>query len=102
MQKDYSQFRGRDVELAAISVDRMPDAARMAALVGADYPVLSDPDAEAVRAYGVFDLLDDGVAAPAVFIVAKDGAIVWRYVGVDIGDRPSSRVILEQLEKALR
>ncbi len=83
-------------------MDGTPEAARMAALAGADYPILSDPNAEAARAYGVHDLLDDGVATPAVFIVSKDGAIVWRYVGADIADRPSNQEIFEQLDKALR
>ena len=33
--------------------------------VGASYPILADPTRATAQAYGVFDLLGDGVAAPA-------------------------------------
>jgi peroxiredoxin len=86
------------VEVVAISMDETEDAASMAELVGAEYPVLSDPGGSVVRAYGVYDLLGDGVAAPAVFIVGKDRAIQWQQVGGDIADRPSATQILLRLD----
>ncbi len=62
--------------VVAISMDDVPDAAQMAAQVGAGFPILADPEGGMVRRYGVYDLLGDGVAAPAVFIVGKDGRII--------------------------
>ena len=84
--------------MVAISMDGIPDAAQMAAHAGAGFPVLSDPEGSAVRRYGVYDLLGDGVAAPAVFIVGKDGRIVWRQVGRNIADRPTAEEVLEVLQ----
>lgn len=75
----------------------MSDARNMALLAGVTYPVLSDPDARIARSYGVFNLLGDGVAAPAVFIIAPDGEILWRLIGRDIADRPAPDEIIRNL-----
>ena len=48
-------------------------------------------------AYGVYNLLGDGVATPAVFIIDQSGQIVWSYVGQSASDRPSVQTILETL-----
>ena len=66
----------------------------MARHAGAEFPVLADPTESTTRSYGVYNLLGDRVSAPAVFIVGKDGAILWQYVGKHIGDRPSTREVL--------
>ena len=66
----------------------------MTALAGARFPILSDPDGATARSYGVFDLLGDGVATPATFIVKQEGSIGWRYVGQHIGDRATIQDIL--------
>ena len=86
------------MELAAISTDNTTDAFQMAALVGAEFPVLADAQKTVVQAYGVFDLLGDGVSAPAAFIVGSDGEMKWRFVGRTIQDRPAPDEILRQLE----
>ena len=70
----------------------------MTALAGARFPILSDPDGAAARSYGVFDLLGDGVATPATFIVKQEGSIGWCYVGEHIGDRATIQDILTALD----
>ena len=65
--------------------------------MGAEYPLLADPTREASKSYGVFNLLGDGVAAPAVFIINPDRSIRWSYVGRDIVDRPTTASILTRL-----
>lgn len=90
-------FLERGVQLVAISTDGMGDARNMATLSGATYPVIPDPDTRISRSYGVFDLLGDGVAAPAVFVIASTGEIAWRYIGRDIADRPTTAEILGKL-----
>ncbi len=73
-------------------------AKEMADLVNASFPVLADPRGKTIREYGVYDLLGDGVAAPATFILGQEGVILWKHVGQDIGDRPSSDQILGTLQ----
>lgn len=61
------------------------------------YPVLADPDHEVAEAYGVYNLLGNGYAAPAVFIIDADGEILWSYVGQSRADRPRTSTVLENL-----
>ncbi len=77
----------------------MEDALNMAMLAGAMFHVLADSDTQVAREYGVFDLLDDGVSAPATFIVGSDTTILWRHVGQNIADRPLSGEILEKVKE---
>ena len=96
------QFEERNVALAAISVDNIEDAKKMAEMVGAEFYVLSDVDAQTTRAYGVFDLHDDDVAAPATFIIDPNGRIVSMRVGRDIADRPTPEQTLAELDRIFR
>jgi peroxiredoxin len=73
----------------------------MAGYTGAEYPVLADPTESVARGYGVYNLLNDGVAAPATFILAPDGTILWRDVASGIADRPTVDEILQQLDEIL-
>ena len=66
---------------------------------GVTFPVLYDTSTEVAQAYEVFDLLDDGLAAPSMFIMDSDGIIRWKYIGEAPGDRPTLATIKEQLAK---
>ncbi len=48
---------------------------------GITFTVLSDADHKVSRLYGVYDLLGDGLATPAVFIIDTDGTILWSQIG---------------------
>ncbi len=78
-----------------ISTDDVADAANMAEHVDAEYPVLADPTEVIAKRFEVFDLLNDGVAAPAVFVIGEGRVIQWSYVGESASDRPSAGTILE-------
>ena len=69
----------------------------MAEHVGASYPVLFDSTHGVTERYGVFDLLGDGVSAPATFVVTQDGEIPLGHVGQDIGDRVPAIAIINGL-----
>ena len=98
----YQQFEERNVSLAAISADTLEDADRMAEMVGARFYILSDADAKAARAYGVFDIHGDGVAAPATFIIDPNGEIAALHVGRDITDRPAPEQILAEVDRLFK
>ncbi len=101
MQSFYHEFENRNVGLAAISTDSLVDAEQMEVLAEAEFPILADTNADVSSDYGVFNLLGDNVAAPATFIIEPDGGVVWGYVGVDIGDRVPTLVILDVLDVVL-
>ena len=98
MEEAYEEIRALDAELITLSTDDIPRARQMQDLTGASYPVLADPDQAVAKEYGVFNLLDDGVAAPATFIFTSE-RIIYGYVGQAIGDRPPVSTILHILRQ---
>ena len=102
MAEAYPEFQKRNVALAAISVDDRAYAFQMADLVGAEYLVLADATRYVSEIYGVYDLLNDKVAAPATFIIRSDGGIAWRHIAEDITDRPTSSDILAEIDRLIK
>ena len=98
MELAYDEIRALDTELITLSTDDVARARQMQERVGARFPVLADPDHEVADAYGVFDLLGDGVAAPATIIMTSE-RIVAMQVGQTIGDRPSTSSVLHTLRQ---
>jgi len=97
LQAAYPQFRARNAEILALAVQDVSRAQQMAQLVRAEYPTLADANHAVAGAYGVFNLLGDGVATPSVFVIDSNGIIVWSHVGKDANDRPSVAEILTHL-----
>jgi peroxiredoxin Q/BCP len=97
LQKSYGEFRSRGAELWAIAVQDVVRAQQMTKLVQAEYPILADVNHSVADEYGVFNLLNDGVATPSIFVIDPVGRIAWSYVGRNTTDRPSPSEILAHL-----
>jgi peroxiredoxin len=98
LQQYYEAFQKADVEIVALAAAASGPVDGVRQVTGAAYPFLADPDHRVAEAYGVYNVLGDNLAAPAVFIIDTDGYIVWRHVvGLHPGDRPSPEMILEHL-----
>ena len=93
----YAQFRARNAEILALAYQDVPRALTMVQLTQAQYPILADANHTVADAYGVFNLLGDGVATPSVFVIDPAGRIAWSYVGKDANDRPSPADILSHV-----
>ena len=102
MADAYPEFLKRNVSLAAISTDDTADALKMMELTGAEFAILSDKDAEVAKDYGVYNLLNDGVATPSAAIVSPEGYIEWKYVGKSVSDRPTPDAILAQVDRLIQ
>ncbi len=81
----------------AVAVASREAVAGAMSAVQAPFPMLADADHRVAEAYGVYNLLEDGYAAPAVFVIGRDGRIAWSYVGRAADDRPSTQQILDHL-----
>ena len=79
-------------------MDNISETTILAKTLVLTYKLLSDPNGKVANEYGVYNLLGDGVAAPAVFIIGPSTVIEWSYVGRNIGDRPSSEDIITRLK----
>lgn len=102
MQSRLSELRALDTEVLAISVDAPADSREIVEAYGLDFPVLSDPRAEVIRAYGVLHEdggLDGDIARPATFLIDRDGRVLWRDLTENWRVRVRPEQILEQLRK---
>ena len=98
LNEDYPAMKALGAETLAVAVNDWEGAYYLVKGFGLEFPVLYDPKARVARMYGVYDLLGDGLAAPAVFVLDKEGKIRWRYIGKDLTDRPDNALIIEQLK----
>ena len=73
------------------------DAARMAHHAEAEFPILADTNANVSKAYGIYDLLGDGVAAPTTIVIGNQGQVMAIHVGKHIADRISTSELLQVL-----
>jgi len=96
-----ARFNNAEAQVIAVAVQDQAGAQATVDATHVSFPVLADPQHQVADAYGVYNLLGDGVATPAVFIIDKAGRIVWSYVGQNINDRPSNQTILANLPPPL-
>ena len=85
-------------EMIAISADTPADGQKVATELNLSYPILSDVYKNFIKQYGVLHPTE-GIARPSMFIVNKEGKIVWKYVGSDASDRPPIDTVLAELAK---
>lgn len=97
LEADLAQFQAKNVQIVALAVQDQAGALTAQQETGVTYPILADANHQVAEAYGVYNLLGDSVATPAVFIIDKSGQIVWSYIGQNISDRPNNQTILENL-----
>jgi peroxiredoxin len=82
--------------MIAVSADPPAGGQKVAAELNLTFPILSDVYKNFIRQYGVLHPTE-GIARPSMFVVNKEGKIVWRYVGADATDRPPIATVLQQL-----
>jgi peroxiredoxin len=63
------------------------------------YPILSDTGRTAITTWGVLHPTE-GIARPAMFLVNREGRIVWKHIGTDAADRPPMATVFRQLQTA--
>ena len=100
LQSNDQTFGQHNTQIVALAVHDVAGAQRVAQVTGAAFPLLADPDHKVADAYHVYNLLGDGIATPAVFIIDKQGSIVWSYIAKDASDRPTSQTILQNLPQS--
>ena len=95
-EKDW--FDAHDTQVLGISVDAVPSKSEWArSLGGISYDLLSDfhPHGGVAEAYGV--LRDGGISERAIFVVDKDGMIVFSKV-YDIPTLPDNAEVRKVIE----
>ena len=83
----------------ALSVDTLEDSKALSDKLGVTFPLLSDPEQAIVKAFGVYDPGNE-IAWPFIFIIDKDGKIVWRKYLDEYKVRPPIKDILDAVDAA--
>ena len=89
--------------MLAISVDPVDKNREMSDKLGFEFALLSDPEHEAIDAYGVRHA-EGGmggvdIARPAVFVLDRDGNIAWKDLTENWRVRVRPDEVLRQLER---
>ena len=98
LQQVYTDSQDLDAEILGISMDTITETSILAKTLGVTYKLLSDPNGKVAKEYGVYNLLGDGLATPAIFVINDSKTIDWNYVGKSVGDRPDTSDIIKRLE----
>ena len=81
MQLRLADIRAAGGEVLAVSVDAPEESREVVQAYALEFPLLSDPRAEVIEAYGVLHAdsgLGKPIARPATFLIDREGRIVWR------------------------
>ena len=98
-ESDLSKFEAADTAVLSLSTDPQPSKTAWAKTLGPiSYDLLSDfhPHGEVAQKYGV--LRPEGFSERAVFVVDKQGKVVWSKV-YDIPEHPKNEEIFEALAR---
>lgn len=90
---------GEQLSVYAISVDSTAQSRQFAEKISADgkgsinYPILSDTGHRLIDAFGIRDpsyngQQFEGIPHPSVYVIDKDGRVVWSRVEKDYKERP--------------
>lgn len=81
MQSRYHDFQTLKTDIVGICVDPPEANAKVVAKLDLTYPILSDPDLKVIDAFGLRHdngLMGKDIARPAVFILDKEGRVLWK------------------------
>ena len=96
--RGVEEFEERGVQVAGISVDPPSNNAKMVGKLQLPFPLLSDPEGELTRLYGLWDD-EAGVAVPSLLVVDQSGEVRYLYSGGDFADRPTDDEVFATLDK---
>ena len=93
MEKAYQKYKGKGLEILAVSVDAGPKSSvkNFMEELGLSFPALLDPDMKVFQLYRLF-------AIPASFLIDKQGIIRFKELGYrDWTDKESTKLLEELL-----
>src|ERR1035438_9707616 len=97
LKADYPKFTSLHTALVAISVDTLEESADLDRQWNFPFPLLSDPQLEAIDSYGARHVGGHGIhdiARPTVVIIDPKHVVRYKYIGKNAGDRPTDNEIL--------
>ncbi len=101
LQDSYHRFQQLGAELIAVSTDA-PEKTRMTVdRAEIEFPVLSDVDGTVSQSWGVFNVLSNGHAAPAIVLFGPSGNEIARRVSTSADQLPDIEEMLQTFQRSL-
>jgi peroxiredoxin len=104
-EQHLSDFNQRHIEIAAISVDSTGESLKLSQTKGYTFPVLSDPNADVIRRYGLLHPKggEDGqdIARPAEILIDSSGTIRWENLTDDLRVRARPGQVLQAFDSTI-
>jgi peroxiredoxin Q/BCP len=94
--REGEKLKEFDIAYFTASCDKPEKNAKFAEKVGADYPILSDPEGDVARAYGVIDALRP-VPRRWTFIIGEDGTIL--HIDKNVSTKTHAADVAAKLEE---
>ena len=102
-QEHLAEFRARDTQILAISVDSNEESRKLSQSQGYTFPILSDPKAETIRAYGVLHANGGehgrDIARPAEFLVDQSGTVRWVNMAESVLARLRPETVMQEVDQ---
>ncbi|MCA9704644.1 MAG: peroxiredoxin family protein [Myxococcales bacterium] len=98
LAKIETELSAEGIGVAAISTDDPEQSKALAEELGVGFPLLSDPGAAVINAYGV-RMKGETMAVPATFVIRPDRTIAWQYIGEAVPDRPAVDVVRQEAQR---
>lgn len=96
LQNSLTKFRSLNTEVIGVSIDSRHSHRAFAKHLGVEFPLLSDFNKDASKAYGV--LRDGGFAERALFVIDMQGIVRYAHVN-PIGEVPDNEPLFEVLRQ---
>jgi len=101
-EKRLPDFAARGAAVVAISVDSPKESRDLSRSQGYTFPLLSDPNAATIRAYGVIHHHggEEGrdIARPAEFLLDSSGTIRWEHLTESVFARLRPESVLQAID----
>lgn len=102
----HAKLREKGGRVLAISVDPPSKAKKVVESNKLPFSILCDESRDATNAFGVLHRRGgperQDVPLPSMFLVDRDGSVVWMRVAHLVQDRPSPEDVLAAIEKSIR
>ena len=102
LAQNHDLFKRFGIDIIAVSTDDQEDTQAMIDEVSASFEIISDATYTISQQWEVFNILGDGVAAPAAFIIGKNNSILWAHRGSSPSDRPPTDFLLAKTLELLK
>ncbi len=98
MQEHLADFEQRGTQLWVISTDDPKKLAAYAEKHGFGFPMLTDPGAETIKAYGILNEKNGKIPHPTAVVVDESGCITYLRTDVQYSQRPPIDELLAAID----